>query len=65
MTTEQEKHLQQIKDHVCQIIDGKYRKGAAEHGGNLNDMSLDWFEKEIENEIVDLIVYFVTKKLKQ
>lgn len=64
MTIEQEQHLQDIKDHVCQLIDAKYRKGAEEHGGNLKEMPLDWFEKEIENEIVDLVVYFLTKKLK-
>lgn len=64
MTPEQEAHLQEIKDHVCTLLDAKYRKGAEEHGGNLKEMPLDWFEKEIENEMVDLIVYFVTKKLK-
>jgi hypothetical protein len=63
MTQEQENHLQSIKDKVCQLIDTKYRKGVAEHGGNLWEKPLDWFEKEIENEIVDLGVYFVTKLL--
>ena len=64
MTQEQEQHLQQIKDEVCQLIDAKYRAGAKEHGGNLKDMSLDWLRKELENEILDLVVYFLTMKHK-
>lgn len=60
METEQELHLQRIKDQFLKDVDAKYRKGQAEHGGNLwlkpgmLDMALD--------EIVDLYVYMVTLK---
>lgn len=35
MTDEQEAHLQRIKDDFLRDVDAKYRKGQAEHGGDL------------------------------
>lgn len=61
MTSEHEEHLQSIKDKVCELIDVKYRIGVAEHGGNLWEKPLAFFEKEIENEMVDLLVYWVSR----
>ncbi len=35
MTPEQEAHLEQVKADFLIAVDAKYRKGQAEHGGNL------------------------------
>ena len=60
MTQEQELHLQQIKDFVCEQIDKKYRKGVEEHGGNLWEKT-GMVDKAFE-EIIDIFTYlFVTK----
>jgi len=54
MTEEQELHLQAIKSRICQRIDAKYRKGQAEHGGNL------WRKPVmqcLQEEVQDFVVY--------
>lgn len=62
MTPEHEKHLQSIKDRVCSLIDKKYRSGYIEHGkGKLWEHNKSWFEDEIQNEIIDLVVYWLSK----
>ena len=58
MNAEHEAHLQQIKDEFFKLVDTKYRKGQAEHGGNLwakpglLDMAID--------EAIDQVVYLLT-----
>ena len=64
ISPEQEVHLDSIKKTVCDIIDAKYRKGVAEHGGNLWKHNTEWFMTNIQDEIVDLVVYFLTLKSK-
>lgn len=54
MTAEQEKHLAEIKQRIANRIDAKYRRGQAEHGGNLWDRDT---VKESGFEITDLITY--------
>jgi len=57
MTKEQEKHLAQIVEAVTLRILAKYRRGQAEHGGNLWDRpSLP----ELHQEITDLNTYVIT-----
>ena len=58
MDHEHEAHLSRVKHQICELIDSKYRRGQAEHGGRL-------WEKPgiIENiieEITDLVVYILT-----
>jgi hypothetical protein len=64
MTTNQESHLQSVKDQFVREVDAKYRKGAAEHGGNLTDaptlLLLEW----LMEEAVDQYVYACTAKAK-
>ena len=61
MNPEQEAHLQRLKDEFLQLIDSKYRKGQAEHGGDL-------FERDLLGEAiletVDLMVYLLTLREK-
>ncbi len=64
MTQLQEEHLSQLKKDFQYLVDAKYRKGAAEHGGDLQDMSTTWLVDEILNECIDLYVYVRTLKLK-
>jgi hypothetical protein len=61
MSKDQEKHLQHIKDTVCERIDKKYRAGVVEHGGNIWENSAGWFKQEKENEISDFLVYAVSE----
>lgn len=59
MTSAQEAHLQRIKDHVCERIDRKYRRGQEEHGGDL------WITnclEEVLDELADAMVYAETAK---
>ena len=62
MTPEHEEHLQTIKDKFCELVDKKYRKGQAEHGGKLweKDCLL-----EATPESIDIFVYIITELLKR
>jgi hypothetical protein len=55
MTQEQERHLEDIKYHFVKEVDAKYRKGQAEHGGDL------WKKpgvlEMLMDECVDFYVY--------
>lgn len=55
MTPEQEEHLQQVKADFIRDVDAKYRKGQAEHGGDL------WKKpgvlEMLMDECVDFYVY--------
>jgi hypothetical protein len=55
MTPEQEEHLQRVKLDFLDAVDAKYRKGQAEHGGNL------WKKpgvlEMLMDECVDFYVY--------
>lgn len=60
MTREQEAHLKLIKTQFVMDVDTKYRKGAAEHGGNLFDISDIKLVNEAMQEAVDQYVYLYT-----
>jgi hypothetical protein len=64
MTREQEDHLQTIKWYFTTNCDTKYRKGQAEHGGNLFDLTpIQLLDSAIE-EAIDQVVYLVTLRQK-
>ena len=64
MTDEQEEHLEFIQDEFVDLVEDKYRKGQAEHGGNLFDMpTLDLVNNAID-EAIDQVVYLLTLKQK-
>ena len=55
MSHDQEAHLAAIKKEFCELTDVKYRKGQAEHGGNV------WERRtvnDMEGEVADFFVYF-------
>lgn len=60
MTPEQENHLRQIQEQSSQALDIKYRKGQAEHGGNLFDKSARELLEEALAENTDQRVYILT-----
>lgn len=62
MSAEQEQHLLDIKDYFLTVVDPKYRKGQAEHGGTLLNKSCLWLIDESIKEVVDQFVYLVTLK---
>lgn len=61
MTPKQETHLEFIKTQFTSDVDKKYRKGQAEHGGNLWDKNTHLLDMAIE-EALDLYVYLITLK---
>ena len=64
MTPAQEAHLSRIKSEFARLADTKYRKGAAEHSGELLDVpSLKILDYAIE-EAVDQVAYLLSLKEK-
>lgn len=64
MTAQQERHLNQIQTDLEHRLDLKYRAGAAEHGGNLDNMDkYDLLESAID-EAIDQVVYLLTLRSK-
>ncbi len=64
MTAEQERHLQDIKNEFNLLVDSKYRAGAAEHGGDLQQMSVvDLLDNAIK-EAIDQVTYLLTLRKK-
>ena len=63
MNEEHEAHLQRIKSRFLAMVDHKYRKGQAEHGGQLwlNPSLLD----NAIDEAIDQVVYLLTLKEQQ
>lgn len=64
MTPEQEEHLARIKNEFDNLVDDKYRKGQAEHGGNLTDVEIPKLVQFALDEAIDQVVYLLTIKNK-
>lgn len=64
MTHEQESHLDRIKTQALAMIDSKYRRGQAEHGGNIWDQNKNLLDNAIE-EAIDMVVYLLSEKEKR
>ena len=62
MTNEQENHLADIKATFEALVDLKYRKGQAEHGGDLMDMEILKLVDCALDEAIDQVVYLTTLK---
>ncbi len=62
MTPKQENHLLNIKAEFTLLVDEKYRAGAAEHGGELLQLSQGCLLDEAIAEAVDLVVYLLSIK---
>lgn len=55
MNPEQEAHLSGIKQKFCAEVDAKYRRGQAEHGGNL--WAKPGMFPMLAEETLDFVVY--------
>lgn len=64
MTSEQEEHLLDIKRSFALAVDKKYRKGQAEHGGDLVEASRTNLIDCAIDEAIDLYVYLTTLRSK-
>jgi len=62
MTEAQEQHLARLKEAFSLFVDGKYRRGQAEHGGNLFDLSALELLNAAIDETVDQFTYLQTLK---
>src|SRR6267142_7052855 len=60
MNEQQEKHLADIKATFNQIVDSKYRKGQAEHGGDLWQLTGVQLIDCAIDEAVDQVTYLLT-----
>ena len=62
MTPKQETHLLFVKEQFAKDVDMKYRKGQAEHGGNLWDSTSTKLLDAAIEEVLDLYVYLITMR---
>lgn len=60
MTEEQEKHLERVQQQSVKAIDSKYRRGQAEHGGDLFRMPIEELLQNALDENTDQRVYILT-----
>lgn len=59
MSPEQEKTLADLKNTIPTIIEWKFRKGDAEHGGNLTDMPISEELQELTEELIDALIFVI------
>jgi hypothetical protein len=64
MTEKQDNHLRQLQTEISRILNDKYRAGAVQHGGNLQDLSVSELLDEAINEAIDQLTYLLTAKEK-
>jgi hypothetical protein len=64
MTEDREAHLSELLHEFAARFDGKYRKGAEQHGGKLFDYSKVDLVDEALNETLDLWAYLATLRHK-
>ena len=57
MTPEQHAHLAEIQEDFIKASNAKYRRGQAEHGGNLWERPV---VTDLGDEIIDLVIYYHT-----
>lgn len=62
MTSNQESHLEAIKQEFLLRVDQKYRAGVVEHGGNLWQNPTIILIEEAMNECVDKFAYLATAR---
>lgn len=65
MSDEQTKHFFQLMYAFAQMANEKYELGAKEHGTNIWDMSDEQLEIEETKEMIDLVIYRMTRILKR
>jgi hypothetical protein len=61
LTKDQEEHLDSIIERMNELVRSKYEAGAIAHGGLLSDLSDEQLEQEELFEMLDLLVYRVTR----
>lgn len=58
MDQEHEAHLKRVKFQIAELLDSKYRKGQAEHGGKLWEKA--GIIPNLVDEMTDFVVYLLT-----
>lgn len=62
MNQKQELHLSKLRFRASNLLDIKYRKGAAHHGGELENFSPNELIDAAIDEAIDQVVYLLTLK---
>lgn len=65
MTPQQHEHVHHLVYLLQTLLEPKYEAGAKEHGGNIWELSDEQLEAEETNEMIDLLVYRLTRILKK
>jgi len=65
MDPQQEAHLARVKSEFIRLCNVKYRKGAKEHGGKLEDNTLVELLDMALDEAIDQVVYLITARDKE
>lgn len=65
MSNEQHNHFHQLIFLLERFAEPKYEKGAIEHGGNIWDLTDEQLEAAEFEEMIDLMVYRLTRILKR
>jgi hypothetical protein len=65
MSSEQHEHVHQLVYLLQTLMEPKYEKGALEHGGNIWDLTDQELEAAELEEMIDLLVYRLTRLLKR
>ncbi len=60
MNAQQENHLADIKNKFAELVDTKYRKGQAEHGGDLWELGPVQILDCALDEAIDQVTYLLT-----
>ena len=64
MNPEQETDLKELHAIIFTLVSEKYRRGAEEHGGDLNDLPVSVLLDELQAEIIDALIYVIKAKEK-
>ena len=62
MDKQQEIHLARVKSEFIRLCNVKYRQGAKEHGGKLEDYTLLQLLDMALDEAIDQVVYLITAR---
>lgn len=64
MEDHKEKHLGDLREEISKRVNLKYRKGNAEHGGDIHDFTEYQLLENAIDEAIDQLIYLLTLRNK-